>query len=144
MLTKEELSLATSLWPLQREHHGKLKELNKFQKDALDIAYNNGFTLIQGPPGISPRTIATTHACTLKLEVNYPVYTYWLSIGTGKTVTGAHLAYVLANKLRKEQLSSKSSQQQSVASGSINMEELRPCVMYCGPSNQAVNVVLSK
>ena len=71
----------------------------------------------------------------------------WLTIllttGTGKTVTGAHLAYVLANKLRKDQLSSKSPQL-SAAAGSVSMEELRPCVMYCGPSNQAVNVVLSK
>ena len=68
---------------------------------------------------------------------------YLRIIGTGKTVTGAHLAYVLANKLRKEQPSSKASQL-SVAGGSVNVEELRPCVMYCGPSNQAVNVVLSK
>ena len=74
------------------------------------------------------------HPCTYLLHI----------IGTGKTVTGAHLAYVLANKLRKEQQPSSKSSQLSVAGGSVNVEELRPCVMYCGPSNQAVNVVLSK
>ena len=60
VLTREELSLATSLWPLQQERSGRLKELNKFQKDALDIANSNSFTLIQGPPG-KPREF---HACT--------------------------------------------------------------------------------
>lgn len=69
--------------------------------------------------------------------------TILLTTGTGKTVTGAHLAYVLANKLHKDQLSSKSPQLPAAA-GSVSVEELRPCVMYCGPSNQAVNVVLSK
>ena len=61
--------------------------------------------------------------------------------GTGKSVTGAHLAYALAKKLRKEQSSLKSSR---LSSHRVKVEELRPCVMYCGPSNQAVNVVLSK
>ena len=56
MLTSEDLSLATSLWPLQYERPGRLKELNKFQKEALDIAYDNSFTLIQGPPG-KPRAV---------------------------------------------------------------------------------------
>ena len=55
MLTSEDLSLATSLWPLQYDL-GRLKELNKFQKEALDIAYDNSFTLIQGPPG-KPRAV---------------------------------------------------------------------------------------
>ena len=59
-------------------------------------------------------------------------------------MTGAHLAYVLAKKLRKEQQLPSKSSQLTVGSGSVNIEELRPCVMYCGPSNQTVNVVLSK
>ena len=133
MLTQEELSLAISLWPLRKEHPGnpKLKELNECQKEALDIACGNSFTLIQGPPG---KPMQCMYPCSL---------TILLTTGTGKTVTGAHLAYVLANKLRKDQLSSKSPQL-SAAAGSVSVEELRPCVMYCGPSNQAVNVVLSK
>ena len=62
-------------------------------------------------------------------------------VGTGKTVTGAHLAYVLTKKLRQERSSSTSTR---LSSGSVNIEELKPCVMYCGPSNQAVNVVLGE
>ena len=134
MLTQEELSLAISLWPLQNVRPGNpnLKELNEFQKEALDIACGNSFTLIQGPPGTPMQCM---YPCSLIIIL--------LTTGTGKTVTGAHLAYVLANKLRKDQLSSKSPQL-SAATGSVSVEELRPCVMYCGPSNQAVNVVLSK
>ena len=52
----------------------------------------------------------------------------WQS-GTGKSVTGAHIAYALAMRLRKE-TSDKSSHNK--------------CVMYCGPSQQSVNVVLGK
>ena len=55
-------------------------------------------------------------------------------------MTGAHLAYAFAKKFCKEQSSLKSSQ----SSQKVKVEELKPCVMYCGPSNQAVNVVLSK
>ena len=62
-------------------------------------------------------------------------------VGTGKTVTGAHLAYVLTKKLRQERSSSTSTR---LSSGSVNIEEQKPCVMYCGPSNQAVNVVLGE
>ena len=51
------------------------------------------------------------------------------------------MAYALAMKLRKEYSSLTSSQ---LSSRSVNVEDLKPCVMYCAPSNQAVNVVLSK
>ena len=67
MLTREESLLATSLWTLQRP--GRLKELNKFQKDALDIAYSNSFTLIQGPPGKSRAVYAA--AMHLRLTIRY-------------------------------------------------------------------------
>ena len=46
--------------------------------------------------------------------------------GTGKSVTGAHIAYALAMRLSKEKMSTSK------------------CVMYCGPSQQSVNVVLGK
>lgn len=42
-------------------------------------------------------------------------------LGTGKSETGAHLAYIFAN---------------------INKRDKYMCVMYCGPSNKAVDVVL--
>ena len=47
ILTPTESSLATSLWPITRVR----KELNIFQKQALNLASVNKFTLIQGPPG---------------------------------------------------------------------------------------------
>lgn len=60
--------------------------------------------------------------------------------GSGKSITGAHMAYTLAKKLRKERSNSFPLKQKK----GVTIEELKPCVMYCGPSNQAVNVVLSK
>lgn len=68
-----------------------------------------------------------------------------LHAGTGKSVTGAHLAFALAMKLKEETSSTTStSTAQSSMSASIKIAERKPCVMYCGPSNQAVNVVLGK
>ena len=49
---------------------------------------------------------------------------YELSKGTGKSVTGAHIAYVFA-KLNR----------------TLSPPE---CVLYCGPSNKSVDVVFSK
>lgn len=45
-------------------------------------------------------------------------------LGTGKSETGAHIAYtlVMSNRIRR----------------------LDGCVLYCAPSNKAVDVVLSK
>ena len=56
-------------------------------------------------------------------------------------MTGAHLAYALAKKLHGEHSSFTPS---TMSSKGDDVEELKPCVMYCGPSNQAVNVVLSR
>ena len=58
--------------------------------------------------------------------------------GTGKSVTGAHMAYALAMKLKKEVQASRTS------SRSRPPANPKPCVMYCGPSQQSVNVVLGK
>jgi hypothetical protein len=80
ILTQDELLLATSLWPLQlqNEYPGsrKLKELNEFQKEALDIAYGSSFTLIQGPPGIPVQMHAPYEANSIipLLPINYR---YW-------------------------------------------------------------------
>ena len=52
------------------------------------------------------------------------------------------MAYTLAKKLRKER--SCSTTALHPAANGVIVEELKPCVMYCGPSNQAVNVVLGK
>jgi len=72
-------------------------ELNELQREAIECGVRRRFQLIQGPPG------------------------------TGKSVTGAHLAYVLAK------LNSRPRR------GSV-----KGCVVYCGPSNKAVDVVHEK
>ena len=48
-------------------------------------------------------------------------------------MTGAHIAYALAMKLKIE-----------TANKRRGSNEPSPCVMYCGPSQQSVNVVLSE
>ena len=53
-------------------------------------------------------------------------------------MTGAHIAYALAMKLRLE------TAKQAQSSKYEDPEDGRPCVMYCGPSQQSVNVVLGK
>ena len=50
--------------------------------------------------------------------------------GTGKSETGAHIAYVFS--LLNRQLNQR------------NRHESGKCVIYCGPSNKAVDVVLGK
>lgn len=51
-LSPEEYSIGTSVWPLKQRkgRPGKVK-LNKYQKQAIGLACNNQFTMIQGPPG---------------------------------------------------------------------------------------------
>ena len=56
-----------------------------------------------------------------------------IHVGTKKSVTGAHIAYALAMKLKSE-----------TANKRRGSDELSPCVMYCGPSQQSVNSVLSE
>lgn len=51
-------------------------------------------------------------------------------------MTGAHIAYALAMKLREEL---QVRQRRNKDKG-----EKTPCVMYCGPSQQSVSVVLGK
>ena len=58
--------------------------------------------------------------------------------GTGKSVTGAHIAYALVMKLRLERA------KETKFSECEESESTRSCVMYCGPSQQSVNVVLGK
>ena len=53
-------------------------------------------------------------------------------------MTGAHIAYALAMKLRLERAKEKKFSECEVS------ESARPCVMYFGPSQQSVNVVLGK
>ena len=59
------------------------------------------------------------------------------SLGTGKSVTGAHIAYAFAMLNRQGREKTKPS-----LSGA-RRPPLR-CVLYCGPSNVAVDVIVSK
>ena len=53
MMTVKEASVSTAIWPIiQRDDGRGRKKLNCGQKEAIKIACNNYFTLIQGPPGM--------------------------------------------------------------------------------------------
>ena len=99
------------------------QKLNREQCNSLFTAIRHKFQLIQGPPGdysIQCKCIVCIYGllCTC-------------SLGTGKSVTGAHLAYasVVANN------------PDFTFVPSSNNEKIK-CVMYCGPSNKSVDVVL--
>ena len=49
VLPASEVTVARSFWPLKDK-----KRLNKFQQRAIDLAWGNKFTMIQGPPGMKP------------------------------------------------------------------------------------------
>lgn len=85
--------------------------LNKVQCEAIAKAIEHPFFLIQGPPGKS----------ALCSNVSQPLPN---NTGTGKSETGAHLAYIFAMTNRK-----------------LKADK---CVLYCGPSNKAVDVVLGR
>lgn len=60
--------------------------------------------------------------------------------GTGKTVTGVHIAYWFAKRnmqLRQDPLD-------IALPNSEDLPEAPPQVIYCGPSNKSVDVVASK
>ena len=59
----------------------------------------------------------------LSLPSIFPIF----GAGTGKSVTGAHLAYVFAKLNQRDQV-----------------EQKNRCVLYCAPSNKAVDVVLGE
>ena len=117
----EVASIATSLWPLRQRRDGRGRvQLNRYQREAIQLGCSdaNRFVMIQGPPG---KCILLSENLSLQL----------VHAGTGKSVTGAHLAYALAMNLRQRNNMKK-------------QDELTPCVMYCGPSQQSVNVVLGR
>ena len=87
--------------------------LNPVQDDASDKAFTNPFQLIQGPPG-NNQLLYTPVAFVILLILT----------GTGKSETGAHIAYTFA--MANRHLSP------------------RKCVLYCGPSNKSVDVVLGE
>ena len=94
--------------------------LNQWQEEAMDKAIAKPFQLIQGPPG---------NQYTYSTAIVLHEAAWSLCIGTGKSVTGAHIAYVLAKVNKSLQTVTPDSHK---------------CVLYCGPSNKSVEVVFGK
>ena len=65
-------------------------------------------------------------------------------LGTGKSVTGAHIAYALAIKLKQSTVGGEARDVRTAANERVTIRRRAPCVMYCAPSNHAVNVVLGR
>lgn len=66
-------------------------------------------------------------------------WNFGLFKGTGKTVTGVHIAY-LFTKLNMQLLSHESSSHNTYTEPA----KAPPQVIYCGPSNKSVDVVACK
>lgn len=66
-------------------------------------------------------------------------WNFCLFKGTGKTVTGVHIAY-LFTKLNMQLLS----QESSLHNTYTEPAKAPPQVIYCGPSNKSVDVVACK
>ena len=66
--------------------------------------------------------------------------------GTGKSITGAHIAYAFA-LLNRERRRSEAEADEPVEQTTVYKPSSLPplkCVLYCGPSNPSVDVVLGK
>ena len=66
------------------------------------------------------------------------------NIGTGKSITGAHLAYafVLLNRMEAAPEPVAAEFADAATTGSVQSLPHLKCVLYCGPSNVSVDVVL--
>ena len=69
-----------------------------------------------------------------ELWKRYCILFSYPSIGTGKTVTGVHIAYWFAHLNRKRK----------PAIGEDGTKSTGAMVFYCGPSNKSVDVVARK
>lgn len=64
--------------------------------------------------------------------------------GTGKTVTGVHIAYWFAKRNKQFQLQRDQDPSDIALPDSASKPKAPPQVIYCGPSNKSVDVVASK
>ena len=65
--------------------------------------------------------------------------------GTGKSITGAHIAYAYALLNRERKRSQAEADEAVEQAGMMHDPSGLPpleCVLYCGPSNASVDVVL--
>ena len=77
------------------------------------------------------------------MAVTLPYSSLLVYTGTGKSITGAHIAYafVLLNRMNAaEELATVGG---TMTDSGVDGPHLK-CVLYCGPSNVSVDVVLSK
>lgn len=137
----------------------RLEPLNKYQNDAVTDALVKPFSLIQGPPGMSyivnlPKSNLNSEQRSLhgyiqvrvfdclfvRIESPQSNYVFLIS-GTGKTVTGAHIAYWFAYQNGK---TISQPDQNSIESDKANKLIPSSQVIYCGPSNKSIDVVASK
>lgn len=70
---------------------------------------------------------------------NFPLYFYPF-LGTGKTVTGVHIAFWFAKKNKQGCLGSHD----AIDPDTPDKPRAPPQVIYCGPSNRSVDVVAGK
>ena len=68
------------------------------------------------------------------------------STGTGKSITGAHIAYAFALLNRERRRSEAEADEPVEQTAVYDPSGLPPlkCVLYCGPSNPSVDVVLGE
>ena len=66
--------------------------------------------------------------------------------GTGKSITGAHIAYAFALLNRERRRSEAEADEPVEQTAVYDPSGLPPlkCVLYCGPSNPSVDVVLGE
>ena len=76
----------------------------------------------------------------------HSVLIYLPFTGTGKSITGAHIAYAFALLNRAKCHSQVEADETVEQTGVHDPSGLPPlkCVLYCGPSNASVDVVLGK
>ena len=112
------------------------EQLNEQQWLAVQNAMCHRFTLIQGPPG-ELKHVAIVQFTDMESRSSWLCYILLLK-GTGKSVTGAHLAlaFVLYNDEHPPCAKPLPGKQKATSAS-------RP-VMYCAPSNKAVDRVLGE
>ncbi len=145
MLTSQEVKVASTTGSAEKSEQPQPEavqltvlsgQLNHQQLQAVQLACCSDlkFVMIQGPPGTYVNVSFYYNRLSACTFYSISAYNFITMIGTGKSMTGAHIAYALAVKLKRERIKLAQDDETS----------LNPCVMYCGPSQQSVNVVLGK
>ena len=103
----------------------------------------------EGSGGQASGTVARRRRATLLVTNIITALCFsCMCTGTGKSITGAHIAYafVLLNRMNATVPDSATADEvvdPAMADSGADWPHLK-CVLYCGPSNVSVDVVLSK